>query len=409
MENRKRCHRVHGFFASTRHDVRHGAVGGGCPSEAFGQARHGEVFVRRLRQRCAVVGFAAASRDNRDRRCVGGDFQRALGLGDVVVAGFGVAIQCVAEGIRALTDRHLDACEAVGRAFAGSPAAFHRQAVGICVFHLSVCQCCAVELAGLAAAGQGHCLRSDRQRAGRTLVDLGEVFRHICCASEYLELRHRVHGLLAVSGNHIRHNAIRHGCPREAVGHPRHGEIVVCCLCQRRTVVSFAAAGRHNRNICCVGGDNQRAVSGSDVCILILMLDGEIVAVVVRAIVAESRDPAARRSDRQGIADRQLELQAVAARHRVDACAAVSHRVFRLRVRVAVIHPAVAGGGNHNRRCVGGDFQRIFGLDDVVVGSCRVLFQGIAEGVHALADGCLAAREGVIVCTFAVNPAGLHR
>ena len=179
-------------------------------------------------------------------------------------------------------------------------------------------------------------------------------------------------------------------------------------LRQRRAVVGLAAASRDNRDRRRVGGDTQRAVSGSDVCILILMLDCEIVAVVVRAVVAESRDPAARRSDRQGVADRQLKLQAVAARHRVDACAVVSHRVFRLRVRVAVIHPAAVGGGDCNRCCVGGDFQRVFGLEDVVVGSCRVLFQGIVEGVRAFADYCLAAGEGV-GCPLFTDPAGLHR
>ena len=188
LENRKRCHRVHGFFASTRHDVRHGAVGGGCPSEAFGQARHGEVFVRRLRQRCAVVGFAAASRDNRDRRCVGDDFQHTLGLGDGIVAGFGVAIQCVAEGIHALTDRHLAAREAVGRAFAVNPAGLLCQTVSICAFHFSVRQCRAVELTCLAAAGQGYLFGKNGQRAGRGCINIGEIGGHICSASEYLEL-----------------------------------------------------------------------------------------------------------------------------------------------------------------------------------------------------------------------------
>ena len=61
-----------------------------------------------------------------------------------------------------------------------------------------------------------------------------------------MERGHRIHGLLALAGNHIRHRAVGGGGPGEAFGNARHGEVVVIILRQRRSVVNLACAARDN-------------------------------------------------------------------------------------------------------------------------------------------------------------------
>ena len=324
----------------------------------------------RLCQRFAVVRLAVGCGNNRNLRRVGGDFQHALSLGNGVVAGQRIALHRVAEGIRALTCNQLTARETVGRAFVADPAGLHRQAVGVRVLNLSVRKRRAVILASLATAGQGHRLRRDRQRAGRTLVNTGELVRHICRTLEYSELRHRVHSLLSVARHDVRHGAVRRGCPSEAIRHTRHRKVTVLRLGQRFAVVRLAVGCGKYRDLSRIGCDCQRAVRSRNIVgrILVLMLNGEYEDIVVGNIIAEGRNATEGRGDRQGIARGQLKLQAVATGHRVDARAVVGHRVFGLRVCAAVVHPAAVGGGDHNRGGTDRNLQRVFRLDDVVVG-----------------------------------------
>ena len=157
--------------------------------------------------------------------------------------------------------RKLAACETIGGALASNPAGLHDKAVQVLALYLCICQSCSVILACLAAAGERDCTGRDLQCARGGRVDARELIRHICATLEDMEVRHRVHCLLALARCYVCHGAV--GCcrPGEALGQACHREVVVCCLGQRSTVVSLLAAARGHLDFSTVLANGQRAES----------------------------------------------------------------------------------------------------------------------------------------------------
>ena len=148
------------------------------PRERVGHRRLGHVRDRRRRRivavmhRVRVVRMGCAVVRPTIRRALHVQLRRALRhlqgalrLRDIVVRRSRVAVQGVAERIRAAADLRLAARERVGRALALDPAGLHRQAVRVGALHVRVRQLRAVVLLRCTAARQGHRSRRDAQSA----------------------------------------------------------------------------------------------------------------------------------------------------------------------------------------------------------------------------------------------------